>query len=382
MKFKVLSDEMNYGLGMVLRAVPAKPVFTAMEGVLIESDNDHLILTCTNGEMSVKAQVNASVAEEGCALLPAKLFGDIMRKQPAGEVSIEVNDRFRAVIKAGQSKTSMTGMDADEYPDINEPAGNNCITVPCSVFRQAVSRVLFAVSQDEARKILTGVLMEATEDHLVFVGLDGFRMAMQKVENANTIPEKAIDRKLKCVIPGSVMTELSRMIPDNEDVKLYIQFNETHVMFTFDSITMYASLLAGEFIDYKKILPASSTTQIKIDRTMLNDAIDRCSLIAREGKNNLVHLSIKKDGDDMPGGWLVLTANAERGEAHEEIMIDCDGKDLDIAFNARYLTEVAHAVEDQEIVMCFNSNVSPCMLKPVTGDQYRFLVLPVRVFGR
>lgn len=381
MKFKVLNDEMNYGMSMVLRAVPAKATFTAMEGVLVETEEDHLILTCTNGEMSVRAQVPSVILEEGTALLPAKLFGEIMRKQPAGEVSIDINERRRAQIRSMQSKTSLEGMDQDEYPEINEPAGERELKINCSLFRQAVSRVLFAVSQDEARKILTGVLMEATEDHVVFVGLDGFRLAMQKVENKNDIPENARDGKLSCVIPGTVMTEISRMIPDDPEKILDIQFNSSHIVFSFENIKLYASLLTGEFIDYRKILPAGSTTQIMIELSRLNEAIDRCSLIAREGKNNLIQLNIRT-GESEDDGNLIMSANAENGEAHEEIPIKADGKDLDIAFNSRYLTEVAHNVDDTQIVMCFNSNVSPCLIRPVSGDQYRFLVLPVRVFGK
>ena len=382
MKFKVLTDEMNYAMGMVLRAVPAKPVYPAMEGVYIESEEDHLILTCTNGEMSVKARVPATVEEEGNALLPAKLFGEIMRKQPAGEVTVDVNERRRAQVKSMFSKTSVDGMDSDEYPEINEPAGENGIEISCSLFRQAVSRVLFAVSQDEARKILTGVLMEATEENIVFVGLDGFRLALQRVENKNVIPAGSRDGKLACVIPGTVMTEISRMLPDDSEKKLSIRFNNSHIMFSFENVEMFASLLTGEFIDYRKILPASGTTHVKINLRDLNDSIERCSLIAREGKNNLIHLSIRQAADAASSAQMVMTANAERGDAHEEIRIEAEGRDLDIAFNARYLTEVAHNVDGDEIVMCFNSNVSPCMIRPVEGDQYRFLVLPVRVFGK
>lgn len=382
MKFKVLTDEMNYALGMVLRAVPQKSPMPVLEGMLIESEWDHLILTCSNGEMSIKARVPATVEQEGNALLPAKFFGEIMRRQPVGEASVDVNERGRAQIKSRFSKTSLDGMDSEDYPAIDEPQGDNCIEISCSLFRQAVSRVLFAVSQDEARKILTGVLMEAQEDSIVFVGLDGFRLALQKVENRNQIPADVPGGKLSCVIPGAVMTEISRMIPDDEEKKLIIRFNKSHISFSFENVDVFASLLTGEFIDYRKILPATSATTVKVNLKELTEAVDRCSLIAREGKNNLIHLNISQAREAGDSAVMLMTSNAENGEAHEEICIDADGHDLDIAFNARYLTDVAHFVDGDEIVMCFNTNVSPCMLRPVEGDQYRFLVLPVRVFGK
>lgn len=382
MKFSVLSDEMNFGMGMVTRAVPAKAIYPSMEGVLIESDENMLTLTCTNGEMTVRSRVQARVAEEGVALLPAKLFAEVMRKQNAGDVNIEINHDRQATIRSGKSKMKMLSLEADDFPEISDVETENRIVLPCSVARQAISRVMFAVSTDESRKILTGVLMEATDENIVFLGLDGFRLALQRVENKNGLPESKKGGHLSCVIPGTVMNEVSRMLPDADDKELEIIFSSSHVMFRFDDVSVNATLLAGEFIDYKKILPASSTTQITIGRSQLSDAIDRCSLMAREGKNNLIHLSLTKSDESNNDGTLTMTSNAERGDAHEEISIGIEGKPLDIAFNAKYLTEVVHNVDDDLLVMCFNSNVSPCMVRPVEGDKYRFLVLPVRVFNK
>ena len=292
-----------------------------------------------------------------------------------------MNDDQKTVIRSGRSKTNMMGMDADDFPDICDVDTENRIILPCSVARTAISRVLFAVSGDEARKILTGVLMEATDDNILFLGLDGFRMALQRVENKYGLPENKKGGKLSCVIPGTVMTELSRMLPDDSEKELEIMFSSSHVRFTFDDVCVIATLLTGEFIDYNKILPPSSTTLVYVSRSELSDAIDRCSLMAREGKNNLIHLSICAENEGGEG-TIVMTSNAERGDVHEEIAVSIEGKPLDIAFNAKYLNDVVHNVDDDVMVMCLNTNVSPCMIRPREGDRYRFLVLPVRVFSR
>lgn len=382
MKFRVLTDEMNYGMGMVSRAVPARAIYPSMEGVFIENCDEGLQMTCTNGEMTIRANIPVTMEEDGYALLPAKLFGEIMRKQPAGEVSVSVDSSLKTVIKAYNSTMKLMGMETEDFPEIDEVSSENRVSIPCSVARQAIGRVMFAVSTDESRKILTGVLMEATDENIVFVGLDGFRLALQRIDNKAGLPESKKGSKISCVVPGTVMNEISHMLPDDEDKNLEITFTSSRVSFRFDNISVYATLLAGEFIDYKKILPASSTTMISVARTQISDAIDRCSLMAREGKNNLIHLSIKKDAEGSNDGTLIMTSNAEKGDAHEEISIGIEGKELDIAFNAKYLTDVVHNVDDETLIMCFNSNASPCMLKPVEGDKYRFLVLPVRVFNK
>lgn len=374
MHFRVQTDEMNYGLGMATRAVAVRPVKPAYDGVLIETEEDSLLLTCTDGEMTIKARVSAIVEEEGCALLPAKLFAEMMRKQPAGEVDVRVDERMRALIRSRGSHTSIACMQAEDFPEIRDVAGENRVALPCGRFRDAIGKVLFAVSTDESRKILTGILMEVYPSETLLVGLDGFRLALQKItaDNVVSVPGR---QSMNAVAPGRILGEVGKMLPDTDD-DAQIIFNASHIMYSFGSVRVYATLLTGEFIDYQKILPASWSTEVKVVRSLFSDAIERCSLMAREGKNNLIYLQLRTDGR------MEMTANAERGDVHEELDIGITGNELQIAFNSRYMTDIIHNIDDEEIRMCFNSNVSPCMIKPVTGENYTFLVLPVRVFNK
>ena len=375
MHFRVQTDEMNYGLGMVVRAIAPRPVKQAYDGVMIETDEAGLILTCTDGEISIKARVNAIIDEEGCALLPARLFAEMMRKQPAGEVDVRVDAQMRAAIRSRGSNTSMACMAAEDFPDIRDITAENHVSLPCRRLRDAIGRVQFAVSTDESRKILTGILMEVYPQQTLLVGLDGFRLALQRIAAENALPPTGGKAMLHIVVPGKVLGEVSKMLPDSDD-NVEIVFNSSHAMYQFGNVKVYATLLTGEFIDYQKILPATWTTEVGVMRSMFSDAIDRCSLMAREGKNNMIYLKM------LPEGRMELTANADRGDVHEELEIGIEGNELSIAFNARYLTDIIHNIDGERICMCFNSNVSPCMIKPVEGNEYTFLVLPVRIFGR
>lgn len=375
MHFRVQTDEMNYGLGMVVRAIAPRPVKQAYDGVMIETDETGLILTCTDGEISIKARVNAIIDEEGCALLPARLFAEMMRKQPAGEVDVRVDAQMRAAIRSRGSNTSMACMAAEDFPDIRDITAENHVSLPCRRLRDAIGRVQFAVSTDESRKILTGILMEVYPQQTLLVGLDGFRLALQRIAAENALPPTGGKAMLHIVVPGKVLGEVSKMLPDSDD-NVEIVFNSSHAMYQFGNVKVYATLLTGEFIDYQKILPATWTTEVVVMRSMFSDAIDRCSLMAREGKNNMIYLKM------LPEGRMELTANADRGDVHEELEIGIEGNELSIAFNARYLTDIIHNIDGERICMCFNSNVSPCMIKPVEGNEYTFLVLPVRIFGR
>ncbi len=373
MHFRVQTDEMNHGLSMVTRAIAARPVKQVYDGVLVETMDDALVLTCPDGEISIKATVSAIVEEDGCALLPAKLFAEMMRKQPAGEVDVRVDERRRALIKSRGSNATIACMAAEDFPDIRDVSGENVVALPCNRFRDAVGKVLFAVSTDESRKILTGVLMEVYENETLMVGVDGFRLALQRIEAENQLPASAVKGVIHAVVPGRILGEVSKMLPDCDDMA-NIVFNSSHIMYSFGAVRVYATLLTGEFIDYRKILPSSWTTEIMVMRSLFSDAIDRCSLMAREGKNNLIYLQLQS------GGRMEMTANAERGDVHEELDIGFEGNELSITFNARYLTDVIHNINGERICMCFNSNVSPCLIKPVEGNEFAFLVLPVRHF--
>lgn len=374
MHFRIQTDEINYGLGMVIRAISPRPIKQAYDGVLIETMDDGLVLTCTDGEISIKAKVSAIVEEDGCALLPAKLFSEMMRKQPQGEVDVRIDERMRALIRSRGSNTSMACMAAEDFPDIRDVMGDHHVYLPCNKLRSAVGKVQFAVSTDESRKILTGILMEVYPNETRLVGLDGFRLALQRIEADNELPPHITKPMMSAVVPGRILGEVSKMLPDSDD-QAHILFNSSHIMYSFGQVRVYATLLTGEFIDYQKILPPAWGTEVLAVRSLLANAIDRCSLMAREGKNNLIYLKMSDENK------MELTANAERGDVHEEMEIGFTGADLSIAFNSRYLTDIIHNIDQDQIRMCFNSNVSPCMILPVEGNDFTFLVLPVRIFN-
>lgn len=369
MHFRVQTDEINYCLGMVTRAIAARPIRQAYDGVLIETTDDALVLTCTDGEISIKAKVSAIVEEDGCALLPAKLFAEMMRKQPAGEVDVRIDDRMRALIRSRGSNTSMACMAAEDFPDIRDVMGENVVNLPCKRLRDAISRVLFAVSTDESRKILTGILMEVHPEETLMVGLDGFRLALQRIEGEYQLPEGKDN--LAAVVPGRIMGEFCRMLGDTEETAT-ITCSKARMMMTFDNTECFTTLLTGEYIDYRKILPTSSLSEVKLRRDDFIGAIERASLMAREGKNNLLRLTLRDKE-------MTITANAERGAALERLPVSYPYDEFKIAFNARYLSDVVRNVDTDEMCMRFNTNVSPCLIAPVDGNQYTYLVLPVRV---
>jgi len=372
MQFTVAAQSLLEGLNNVTRALSARPSKPILEGVLVEAMEEGFIqLTCTDGSLTIRTQIESDVQRDGQIVLPGKLFTELVRKLPGGMVSITVNEKMVASIKCLSSRTTLTGMSPVEFPVMTAVESGNQIAMPQKNLKDMISRVVFAIATDESRQILTGCLLEVTPAEARLVALDGFRLALQKFHNAFELPEGT--ELLQAVIPGKVLSELSKIMGDSED-PITLTMDRTRLQASFGKTQLSSVLLAGEYINYKQILPSDWQSRIKVRKSELADAIDRASLMAREGKNNLIRMHIDENA-------LAITSNAEMGDVREELEVALEGKGLDIAFNARYLSDVIRNIAEDELCMRFNSNVSPCVICPAEGDQYVYLVLPVRVFN-
>jgi len=366
MRFSCDTNELNASLSVVSRALAVRSPKPILEGILFESCDEGLRLTCTDLALGIETVIPATFIEEGRAVLPGKLLCEVVRKLPGGQCEINISDRLQATIRCATSRTTITGFDPVEYPELPQVSGPS-FSMPQNTLRDMIGRTLFAIAVDESRPILTGCLMEIEKDEMRVVALDGFRLALRK-ENI-----EGPDKPVSAVVGGKVLGDIAKTLSDSDE-PVALTFSRSHVRMDIGGTHIVARLLEGEFIRYRQILPQEWQTRVTIGRSDLSSAIDRASLIAREGKSNLVCFKI--DGETLD-----VTSNSETGDMEEKIAVVTEGKDLTIAFNVRYITDVLKALSDDEVFMRFNSNVSPCVVCPTEGDAYLYLVLPVRVFG-
>ena len=370
MIFTMNSQDLLEGLNTVTRALPARAAKQILEGILITASENRVHMTCSDGSLVIEYTNAAAIQEEGQAVLPGKLFTELIRKMPVGDVSVTVADRRTAVIRCMKNRSSLAVMNPDEYPEFQPMEAGSVVKIPQNRLRDMISRVSFAIATDESRQILTGSLLEVSRSEARMVALDGFRLAMQKVFQPFELPDGV--EIVKAIIPGKVLNELSRILPDDEAF-CNMLIDKNKMQCTFGNIRLSSGLLAGEYIDYRRILPADFKTEAKANRISVQDAIERASLMAREGKNNLIRMSFH---DDV----LKITSNAELGDVEEEMDASLNGEPVDIAFNARYITDVIRNVSDDNLCMKFNSSISPCVVVPEKGDDFIYLILPVRTF--
>ncbi len=371
MKFECSAQELMVGLVNATRALGARPAMQIMEGVLLKTGEDEIFLTCTDGALSIRARVKANISEEGSVVLPGKLLTEIVRKLPEGTVSLQMNDKMVVTIRCCQSRSTITGMAAADFPQMKDLLSTHALHLPQKRLREMISKVVFAIAVQESRQALTGCLMEVTKEELRLVGLDGFRLALQRMHDNFVLPDGK--DSVSAIIPGHVMGEMSRIMSD-EEAMVTFHLDSTHLMAVMGDTTLITTLLAGEYINYRQILPAAWLTRITVKKKELQEAIERASLMAREGKNNLIRMSAANN-------LLKITSMSELGDVLEELDITLEGDEIEIAFNARYISDVIKNVEDDCCTLSMNTNVSPCVISPVDGDGYLYLVLPVRVYN-
>jgi DNA polymerase-3 subunit beta len=368
MKFKCFQKKLSEAIAIVQRAVSSRSTLPILQGILIEAKENTVKLTGTDLDITIQTHIEAEIIEKGSVVMPSQIFGDMIRKFPETDITIQLNERFQMdIVCQNNIFTTVQGLEPYEYPEVQLIEDKTQVEVQQNMLKKMIQQTVFAVATDETRPILTGALLEIENGTITMVCLDGYRLALRK----ELVDENNINTKV--IIPGKSFSEISRILKE-DDSNLKINIGEKHIVFDLGDTRIISRLLEGEFVNYKQIIPQEYKTRVKIDRLLLFQSIERASLMARELENNLVKLNIRDDK-------LIITSNSDIGKIYEEIPVILEGKNIEIAFNARYLLEVIRVIKDNEICLDFTTNVSPCIIRPIEGEVFCYLILPVRLHG-
>lgn len=349
----------------VLKGISNKSTMPVLEGIYMEAKDDQVKFIATDLELGIETTIETKVIEEGVMVLNARLLNEITRKLPNSQVEMRIKEDGKVFIKSEQSEFDLVSYETEEYPELPRVEKDQTAKIPRGLLKNMIEQTTFAVSQDESRLILTGGLLEIEEDTLSMVALDGYRLALRKGEIKGS-------QNHKVVIPGKTLNEVGRIIDEDLEADLQILFTDSHILFDLGKTKVISRLLEGQFIDYKQILPDEHRLAVEVPRQSLLHSIERASLLAKEGNNRLVKFKIEDH-------QLHISSNSEHGQVHEQIGIDQQGDDLEIAFNAKYLIDALKVIEEEEVKLLFTSNVSPGIITSTENDHYTYLVLPVRL---
>ena len=356
-------------LGVVARAASSRATMPILECCLLQCDEQGLKVTANDLELAIQTNyIESDVIETGSAALDIKVFSDIVRGLAGPQIEITVDEKQLTSIKSGKSEFKILGMNALDFPAIPKVGKQESVKISSNQFKNMIRQTVFSVSQDNSKPVLCGQLIDIKNDDIKMVSVDGFRISMRKWVLDDS------DAVVKMVVPGKSMDEISKILPSDADSVINFYYTESHVMFELETCTVVSRLLEGEFINYENMFTSEVTTMITAQRSEILESINRATLISRDAKKNPVRLNISNS-------VVAISCNTEMGTSHEEISVLQDGPDLEIAFNPRYLTDVFKTLDAEKITISFTSSLSPCIIRVEGSDDYKYLVLPLRLRG-
>lgn len=350
----------------VSKAISNRTTNPILEGIKLVAEEDTLTLSATDTELSIEKKIKADVKVEGETVVPGKFFTEFMKKLSNEKIELELNNQNQLKIKYMDSESFIQCFVTNEYPGFNLIESNDKFSITNIKLKNLINKSIFSVAIDDSRPILKGTLLEINSKNVKAVALDGYRLAMV----TEPIVESSVNGGV--IVPARSLSEISKLLDDSDNlVTLYI--DSKYIMVDLGDTKVISRILEGEFLNYKQIIATEFTTEIVINKAQLTDALERASLLSKVGQNNLVKFDIKENN-------LLLTSNSEIGNVKENISISSQGKDLFIAFNARYFMEAFRTNNDEFIKIKFNSSSNPCVVVPASGaEEYLYLILPVRI---
>ena len=356
-------------INIVSRAVTGRASQPILECCLLTAVDGGFKLMANDMEMAIETkEIEAEVLENGAVALDSRVFFDIVRRLPGDSVEIHADDKNLTVIKSGKSEFKILGMGAEEFPVLPEVEKEHIYSLPSSELKDMIRQTIFSVSQDISKPVLCGELLEIDETCAKLVSVDGFRISLRKFDFENS------GKNVKVVIPGKTLNEIGKILPTDAEYVTSFYVTDKHILFELDNCIVVSRLLEGEFIKYDNMFTKETETTINVDRRDLLDCIERATLISRDSKKSPVKLKLTE-------GHIEVTSNTEMGASYEEIGAEQDGPDLEIAFNPRYLTDVLKVLDYERISVEFSTALSPCVIKVEGSEDYKYLVLPLRLRG-
>ena len=365
MKFSINQSELQNALSVVLKGVATRSTLPILSGVLLEADNDSLTLQTTDLELSVQYTVAALVEQPGRAVVPGKLFADIVKNLPDAAVHVEA-DEENAVITCDTASFSIKALNPDDFPAFPHVDVTQRVDIPFAQFASMVRRVARVVSKDESRAILTGVLITIEDGRLKMVATDSYRLAITEAELLEYAGEE-----FQAVIAGTFLQDIAALPKTDGPVSFALAENQ--IVVTYEDTVFVNRRIEGNFPNYRQLLPDSHSTRVSMPVEHLVAGVKRASLLGQASSPVRFDINIASQTTQLS------SVAQDVGSAQETIACAGEGEDVEIAFNYAYLLDGLAAVGTDEVFLEVQSSLKPGIFKAAEPENFLYLVMPVRI---
>ena len=363
MKFQIAKSALLEGLQKVQNVVNIRTTLPILSNVLVTAEKDHLYLTTTDLEVTIRAGLQAQVSKMGSTTLPARRLSSIVRELPDATIEIDVDDKDVASLTCSSSFFKIIGLSQDEFPPLPKAEGKISYSLDQAIFREMFKKTAYAASTDETRYVLNGVLLSFKAGKLTMVATDGRRLAL--IEQELDVPGEA---EKDIVLPSKAVNELLHILGDEGELKLHVKENQ--VMFEFDDVVLASKLIEGAYPNYRQVIPSACEERITVERESLLMALRRVSLITTD-KSNATKLTFAKNK------LTILMSTPDVGEAKEILPVKYTGKELSVAFNPEYMIDPLKNMTNDQIAMELTDELSPGVIK--CDLPFLYVLMPMRI---
>lgn len=365
MKIFCSKEALLSGVNAVQRAVSSKNTLPILQGILIKAEQQSLHFAATDLEMGIRCEIPAQVIEEGIMVVPAKLFTEVVRKLPDTTITLEEVDKA-ITISYYQSEIILNGFDPEEFPLLPDLLDPISFTLATTIFKNMIRQTVFSCAVEENRPVFNGTLLQIEGSSLRLVATDTHRLAYSIAEIPN--PEAS---QFSGIIPAKTLSEIYRLLRDEDEI-LTINFSNNQVVFQFGSIYLVSRLIEGQFPNFKQVIPQTCETKVNLSVRSFLEAVERASLLSRDKSGaNIIKINVEEN-------QLRIDQTSEFGKISEQINIELEGKNVMIAFNAKFLIDALKVIDSDQIIFELSGPFSPGVMRPLDNPNYLYLVLPVR----
>jgi DNA polymerase III subunit beta len=382
MKVSCLQENFHRGLQTVGKAVANKTTLPVLNNILISTDRGRLKLAATNLEVGITNWIGCQVEEEGAITVPARLLSDFVASLPNDRITMALDERTRTLkLECARYEANVKGIAAEEFPIIPEVTENPLARIPAPLLKEMINQVAFSASSDDSRPVLAGVYVHIEGRELTMAAADGFRLAKRTAQL-----DTAVDSPLKLIIPARSMTELARVLPDEEGedaepVSLVVTPNRNQVLFHLDNLDVTSRLVEGNYVDIDRVIPADWASRTVVPTAELLKAVRVASFFAKDSAN-ILRIQVEP-GADMTPGVITISANAaEVGDNKTQLDCVVDGEAGQIALNVRFLMDVLNVMDTPQVALETKTPGSPGVLKPVGEEGHIHVIMPMYLANR
>lgn len=364
MKFSVTKEKLLAGLQSVQNVVSTRTTLPILSNVLLQARGGELRLTTSDLDVVVSDVIEAQIEKEGATTIPARRLVTIVKELPNSEIQFDIDSKSVASVRCGQSFFKIVGLPEEEFPELKLPEDPKEFTLKGKDLRDALKKTSYAISTDETRYVLNGILFSFREDgSLTMVATDGRRLALVDLEL-----EFPRSNQVDIIVPTKCVSELQRLVRDDVEIKMRVAANQ--VSFEIGHALLVSKLIEGNYPNYRQVIPGEPKERITIERELFHTAVHRVSLLASE-KSNSVKLVFSKNN-------IEITANTpDVGEAHESVPVAYKGREFSIAFNPEFLMAPLRALSDDQIYLDLIDEMSPGVIK--IQSPFLYVLMPMRV---